>query len=168
MAEAAEMHALGVGFADGPYPTQALTIPERDETGAVIGITFREEGGRKGTPKGSRRGVVRSMQETAPDPVLIVEGPSDVLAGVTLHVATIGPPADHRGGDSRLIPILRVPMLADSIRRHLRRKADTTLATRWSPSRGRPYQRSRTFASTSGRFRWTWKMASDAPLPDST
>lgn len=118
LALAVNMRALSVGFGEGRYPTEALTFPERDEHGVVVGITFRAWDGRKGTPSGSKRALVYSQNPCETDPILIAEGPTDTAAGMTLFIYTVGRASCIGGADlvAELPEILkREPLvLADS------------------------------------------------------
>lgn len=88
------------------YPPGAFTFPERDAAGRVVGLALRTADGRKGAPKGARRGlIVPSGLESLPDPVLVVEGASDVAACRTLGLTAIGRPS-NRGGTLELAELL--------------------------------------------------------------
>lgn len=96
------LRASGSGW-QGNYPPVALSFPECDATGAVIGICFRTDDGRKGSPSGkvgAKRGlVISSTLPERPDPVLAVEGSTDVAACETLKIAAIGRPSNTAGGN---------------------------------------------------------------------
>ncbi len=88
-------------------PRGCWTFPECDGDGRVIGIALRLSDGSKNFIKHGRRGlVVPSKLAQLPDPVFIVEGPSDVAAAVTLGVAAVGRP-NNRGGVEHLARLLR-------------------------------------------------------------
>lgn len=95
------LRASGAGWRED-YPTAAFSFPECDATGAVIGFCFRPWNGRKGSPSGkvgSKRGlIIPSTLPTRPDPVLLVEGPTDVAACETLGIASVGRPSNVSGG----------------------------------------------------------------------
>lgn len=99
VATRAEMGRLRVGFGEGEIPSEALTIPERNATGGVIGCCFRAADARKGAATGAKRGLVFSTRMERPSFVLVVEGPSDVAAGFTLGLSTVGRPSNSSGGD---------------------------------------------------------------------
>lgn len=113
----AALASIGIGSADesdltrlrasgrgwkGNRPLVVSSFPECDASGAVIGICFRADDGRKGSPSGkvgAKRGlVVPSTLPTRPDPVLLVEGPSDVAACETLGLTSVGRPSNASGG----------------------------------------------------------------------
>ena len=92
---AESLSAVSVGR--GPY---AFTFPERDGSGAVIGIATRSDNGAKGFMRGGNRGLtVPGNLESLPDPVLIVEGASDVAACLTLGLAAVGRPSNSQGSE---------------------------------------------------------------------
>ena len=80
----------------------ASSFPECDATGALVGFCFRTDDGRKGSPSGkvgAKRGlIIPSTLPTRPDPVLSVEGPTDVAACETLGLASVGRPSNTSGG----------------------------------------------------------------------
>ena len=76
------------------------SFPEYDATGRVIGVLYRNREGRKVAGKGDKRGVtVPKSLATLPDPVLIVEGASDVLACLSMGLAAVGRPFNSGGAD---------------------------------------------------------------------
>jgi len=86
---------------------KAWTFPERDEGGLVLGISRRFEDGHKRCAVGSRRGLTYSDRwNEPPGPVLLVEGASDVAAGITLGLSVIGRPSNRGGLEylARLLP----------------------------------------------------------------
>src|SRR5262249_1488199 len=86
---------------------QKRTFPERNGTGAVIGITCRYLDGEKKAWKGGKRGLfVPTGWREAGGPLLLVEGPSDTLAAVALNLAVIGRPS-NTGGVEHLAELLR-------------------------------------------------------------
>ncbi|MCH7596860.1 MAG: toprim domain-containing protein [Planctomycetes bacterium] len=98
------LRASGRGWKDA-YPPIVSSFPERDATGAIgaiVGICFRVDDGRKGSPSGevgAKRGlIIPSTLSTRPDPVLLVEGPTDVAACETLGLASVGRPSNASGG----------------------------------------------------------------------
>lgn len=96
------LRKLQTGF-DG----RAWTFPERDGDGLIVGISRRFEDGSKRCVKGSRRGLTYSADwNVLAGPVLIVEGASDVAAGITLGLPAIGRPS-NRGGGAYLAKLLR-------------------------------------------------------------
>lgn len=95
------LRASGAGWRED-YPAAAFSFSECDATGAVIGFCFRTWDGRKGSPSGKvggKRGlIIPSTLATRPDPVLLVEGPTDVAACETLGIASVGRPSNVSGG----------------------------------------------------------------------
>ncbi len=86
---------------------RAWTIPERNGTGLIVGVSRRFEDGAKRCAVGSRRGLTYSDGWNGlQGPVLIVEGASDVAAGITLGLSTIGRPS-NTGGKDMLVQLLR-------------------------------------------------------------
>lgn len=76
------------------------TFPEYDARGQIIGIGLRWPGGRKGQMSGGRRGLtLPSGWCDSADPVIVVEGPSDVLAGRALGLNVIGRPSNSGGAE---------------------------------------------------------------------
>lgn len=137
LATDAEMRARFVGFGEGEYPTQALTFPERDALGTVVGITYRAWDGRKGAALGSKRALVYSEKPPETAPVLFAEGPTDTAAGTTLFVYTVGR-ASCAGGEDLIAALPgvldRAPLiLADSDGPGLEgaKKLAQELANRW-------------------------------------
>ncbi len=95
------LRASGGGWKKA-YPLLVSSFPECDATGAVVGICFRADDGRKGSPSGkvgAKRGlIIPSTLLAKPDPVMLVEGPSDVAACETLGLASVGRPSNTSGG----------------------------------------------------------------------
>lgn len=102
------MRAGGAGW-EIDRPENAWAIPEYGGDGNVVGASLRAHDGRKGSPSsavGARRGlVVPSDLHERGDPVLIVEGASDVAAGVAMGLAVVGRPS-NRGGAEDLAKLL--------------------------------------------------------------
>jgi hypothetical protein len=98
----AALRELSAGW-DG----RAWTFPERNGDGLIVGVSRRFEDGAKRCAVGSRRGLSYSDGWRETDgPVLIVEGASDVAAGITLGLSTIGRPSNI-GGRKMLTNLLR-------------------------------------------------------------
>lgn len=76
------------------------TFPEQDGQGRLVGLGLRFRDGRKGQLAGGRRGLIlpTGWREWA-DPLLMVEGPSDVLAGRALGLSVIGRPSNSGGAE---------------------------------------------------------------------
>ncbi len=94
------MHAGGADWSDN-YPASAWAIAEHRGDSRVVGISLRAEDGRKGAPAGStgaKRGIVLPENlHNLPDPVLIVEGASDVAACCALGLKAVGRPSNRAG-----------------------------------------------------------------------
>jgi len=104
---AASLVAIHCGW-DGA----AWTVPERNGAGLIVGVSRRFNDGSKKCIRGSRRGLTYSPQwSDVPGPVLLVEGASDVAAGITMGLATIGRPSNVGG----------VPMLVQLLGGHAQR-----------------------------------------------
>ncbi len=95
------LRASGRGWRDA-CPPVVSSFPEFDAAGAVVGFGFRADDGSKGSPSGNvgaKRGlVIPSTLLTRIDPVLVVEGPTDVAACETLGLASVGRPSSTSGG----------------------------------------------------------------------
>ncbi len=76
------------------------TFPEQDALGRIIGLGLRWPAGHKGQMAGGHRGLtLPNGWRGLPDPVIVVEGPSDVLAGRALSLNVIGRPSNCGGAD---------------------------------------------------------------------
>jgi len=97
-----EMGASGEGWPEH-YPDGAYCFFERSGDGRLVGAGLRAVDGRKGSPsgkRGSKRGlIVPTTLGILPDPILVVEGASDVLAALTLGIAAVGRPSCNAGAD---------------------------------------------------------------------
>ncbi len=99
-ADLRQLRAGGAGWSDNP-PAGAWSIPERDGSGRIIGLSLRAVDGRKGAPSGGGRGlVIPSNLRTMPGPVLIVEGASDVAAALALGLPAVGRPSNLGGSEA--------------------------------------------------------------------
>ncbi len=94
--------ASGAGW-DTQYPDGAYSLPERHGTGRLVGFSFRSENGQKGATSskyGCRRGlIVPAGLHHLGQPVLVVEGASDVAACQALGLAAVGRPSNSGGAD---------------------------------------------------------------------
>lgn len=82
---------------------QALTFPERDASGTVVGVLKRYPAtagpARKKQMKGGRRGLILpSGWRDCPGPVFLVEGPTDSMAASLAGLAAVGRPSNTGGG----------------------------------------------------------------------
>ncbi len=76
------------------------TFPERAADGRVIGIVRRNRDGVKRSGYGHKRGLtIPANLAELPDPVLLVEGASDVLAALAMSYAVVGRPGNRSGVD---------------------------------------------------------------------
>jgi hypothetical protein len=82
---------------------QCYTFPELNATGQVVGISRRYVDGKKKAMPGSKRGLslARDGWKTT-GPLLIVEGPTDVAAALTLGFDVVGRPSVTVGKDDLL------------------------------------------------------------------
>lgn len=100
------LESLGV-----TWKSDAWLIPERDASGAVVGQAKRRDDDSKGFVKGGRRGLTYSYPldryagSSMSDPVFIVEGMSDVAAGLTMELDVVGRPS-ATGGAEQLAELL--------------------------------------------------------------
>ena len=107
------LDALHVGW-DG----EAWTFPEVNPHGHIIGVNRRFPDGKKLCLLGSRRGLTFAEDwADAPGPIFVVEGGSDVAAGLTLGLCVVGRPS-NMGGVEYLVRLLgkhdrRVVLLAE-------------------------------------------------------
>lgn len=89
------LRALDVGHDGRDY-----CLPERDAEGHVVGIVRRLASGKQLSIKGHRRGLaIPRNLEDLPDPVLVVEGHSDVAACLTLKLTAVGRPSSLSGAE---------------------------------------------------------------------
>jgi hypothetical protein len=73
-------------------------FPERDETGAVIGIQYRHADGSKKRIYGGSAGLTYADNwDTGVGPLLLPEGASDTCALMTLGLSAIGRPSNRAG-----------------------------------------------------------------------
>lgn len=90
----------------------AWLIPERDAAGEVIGQAKRFDNGSKGFVAGGHRGLTYAHPLNAyagssmVDPVFLVEGMSDVAAGLSMGLDIVGRPS-ATGGADHLIELLK-------------------------------------------------------------
>ncbi len=75
-------------------------FPEYDAHDRIIGLGLRWPTARKGHMAGGRRGLILPLGwRELSDPLLIVEGPSDVLAGRAIGLNVIGRPSNSGGAE---------------------------------------------------------------------
>lgn len=91
------MRTGGAGWRDA-LPEGAFVFEEHAGDGRVVGLSLRAIDRRKGAPAGAKRGlIVPSNLHVLPDPVLVVEGASDVAACSALGLAAVGRPSNRAG-----------------------------------------------------------------------
>ncbi len=91
---------------EGPYPSGAWTFAEFSGDGQLIGVSLRAVDGRKSSAKGGKRGLAVPRDiANRPDPVLIVEGASDVAAAMAMGLCAVGRPM-AKGGVADLAKLL--------------------------------------------------------------
>ncbi len=97
------LRSIGVGYNKFSH---VYTFPEKDASGNVIGIVRRRpsDGEKKAMPR-SRRGLTLAGPIDPARPLLCVEGATDVVAGITVCLQTIGRPS-CRGGIEHLTALL--------------------------------------------------------------
>lgn len=100
--ELRRLRASGAGWPEN-YPEGVFSFPEREGGGRIVGFSFRAKDGRKGAPSktaGARRGlIVPPSIARAKEPILVVEGASDVAAAEVLGLSAVGRPACSSGAD---------------------------------------------------------------------
>jgi len=98
-----DIHA-GFGLVQG---AMCWTFPERNQDGLIIGVVRRMPDGTKRCARGSRRGLTYcDAWASYAGVVWVVEGASDVAAGLTLGLCVVGRPS-NTGGVSALAGLLR-------------------------------------------------------------
>jgi hypothetical protein len=116
--EEAALSELAIGWSDAAEHhadhrvAGAYILPEYDGQGRLVGVSYRfpaekvtgltdDDGkpiGNKSSPAGLRRGLTLPLcWREMPDPVLVVEGPSDVLAARTVGLSAVGRPSNSGG-----------------------------------------------------------------------
>jgi len=97
---------------------ECMSFPMRDHTGRITGLRYRHlTSGKKWSAKGSKDGLFydpRSIltAETAPDSIVVTEGPTDTAAALSLGLDAIGRSSCMTGAK-----ILREIVMARRIRR---------------------------------------------------
>ncbi len=83
------------------------TFSECNAQGRVIGIGLRFQNSKKGQITGGKRGLtLPNSWKEKPDPIIVAEGPSDVIAGCHVGLNVIGRP-NNSGGAELLLQLLR-------------------------------------------------------------
>lgn len=87
-------------------PRSAWVFVERDGGQRIVGVTYRSRDGEKRGMAGSSRGLsIPPGLDGMSGPVLVVEGPTDVMACAGCGIAAVGRPS-NRGGTSDLAALL--------------------------------------------------------------
>lgn len=93
------LDVLHVGYVD-EGSASCFTFPEQNHRGQIVGISRRYTGGRKYSIGGASRGLSYCDDwQDYTGPIYIVEGGSDVAAGLTLGLCAIGRPSNTGGVD---------------------------------------------------------------------
>lgn len=93
----AALERLTVGWSDR---YDCWTIPERDATGQIVGLSRRYPSGRKTQWPGGQRGLTCAPDWIDdPGPVYLVEGGSDTAALLSVGLCAIGRPSNSGGVD---------------------------------------------------------------------
>jgi hypothetical protein len=100
----AALETLQVGYQEqGPHSGagECWTFAEVDGKGQVVGITCRYRDGQKKAWPGGKRGLIvpKGWDHPTDGPVLLPEGPSDVLAGSAIGLPVVGRPNNTAGID---------------------------------------------------------------------
>lgn len=109
--------AIGAAWAQ---PHNAWAFPMRDGHGETIGIRLRNQKGQKWAVTGSRQGIFLPNPEVKVQQVAFVpEGPTNVMAGLSLGLFTIGRPngavgVDHLKVACKRLGIFRAAIVADN------------------------------------------------------
>jgi hypothetical protein len=108
LAELIHVSAKSLELLRTGWDGSSWTTPERNAEGLVVGIATRPPIGKKKCVLDSRRGLTYTHGCLGyPGPVLIVEGASDVAAGLTMGLCVIGRPS-NLGGAAYLSDLLKV------------------------------------------------------------
>lgn len=74
----------------------AYAFPMRDGSGRIVGIRLRNLAGKKWAVAGSKQGIFLPWKEPE-NQAMVVEGPTDAAAGLTLNLFTVGRPSCSGG-----------------------------------------------------------------------
>ena len=113
---------------------QAFAFPMRDGDGRIVGIRLRSHEGRKWAVSGSKSGLFYPADIAQGGEVVVLEGPTDTAAALTLGLNAVGRPSCNAGVEelTMLVERLRVKkvtIVSDNDRAH-RRPADDAI---WRP-----------------------------------
>ncbi|MCL4209630.1 MAG: hypothetical protein HRU76_13495 [Phycisphaeraceae bacterium] len=103
--------ALGVASTaladlDAAWDDPVWLFPERDARGAIIGVLRRYGDGKKKSLWKAKRGLIVPRSLPAEGLILIVEGPTDVAAALSMGLAAVGRPS-AAGGVKHLAELLK-------------------------------------------------------------
>ena len=112
---------------------QAYAFPMRDGDGRIVGIRLRNNEGRKWAVTGSRSGLFYPADLSAEE-LVILEGPTDTAAALTIGLAAVGRASCCTGAEDlavliRRLRVKRVTIVSDNDRAH-RRERDYAV---WRP-----------------------------------
>lgn len=107
------LEALSVGYGKDSDGRGYSSWPSKDEHGQFIGISRRYDDGEKKTVFGTRPGIYipDRSRKLACNPVLIVEGGSDVAAAYSIGILAIGRPSNTGGAEFIKALRLTLPLL---------------------------------------------------------
>lgn len=83
------LRRLGIGWADRP---ERWSVPERDDLGRVVGISYRHVCGSKTSASGGKRGLIVPDRPAGDGPLYVCEGMSDTAALLAAGRRVIGRP----------------------------------------------------------------------------
>lgn len=134
------LHQLDIGFSE---QHGAYTFPMRRGRGDIVGFRLRNMAGEKWAITGSHNGLFIPRHLRGVGPLVIVEGPTDTAALVSIGVDAIGRPSNTGGredlvaycrGMRRPIVILRDRDQPGSIAEHLTDQGASRLAADLQPN----------------------------------
>lgn len=95
---ATRLASLGIAWS---HKHRAWAFPMRDAFGETVGVRLRSETGAKWSITGSKQGIFAPASFDSPKPALaiILEGPTDTAAALSLGFAAIGRPSCNSGNE---------------------------------------------------------------------
>ena len=111
------LYDLGAAWA---WQHKAWAFPMRDGAGKIVGIRLRDNAGHKWAVKGSRQGLFLTRNwPSMPEGALILEGPTDTAAALSIGFLAIGRPScvgceDIVSTTIKRLAIRRVIIVADN------------------------------------------------------
>lgn len=88
---------------------EMLTIPERNESGKIVGISKRAHSGEKRTENGSHRALIYCPQWDVGGPILLPEGGTDTLSAIAYGFSVVGRPGKDTGHDMIAVMLRDIP-----------------------------------------------------------